>query len=84
MQHRKFPWISVVAVNSHHGNYGKDEDFNSEWVNLIAIVGSKSDPENEILYVNMLTEVAEKINWGLILEEDDNENKNIVLRAKLR
>lgn len=77
-----FPWISVVAVNSHNGNYGRDADFNSQWVNLIAIVGSKSNPENEILYVSMLTEIAEKINWELILEEDDNNNENIVLRGK--
>lgn len=78
-----FPWISVIAVSSHNGNYCRDADFNSEWVNLIAIVGSKSSPENEILYVNMLTEIAEKINWELILEEDDNDNENIVLRRKV-
>lgn len=77
-----FPWISVIAVNSHNGNYGKSEDFNSEWVNLIAVTGSKSNPGNEVLYINMLTEIAEKINWELILEEDDNGNEDIVLREK--
>jgi hypothetical protein len=77
-----FPWISIIAVNSSNGNYGRDADFKSEWVNLIAVVGSKSDPENEILYVNMLTEIAEKINWELILKEDDNDNENVVLREK--
>lgn len=76
-----FPWISVIAVYSHNGNYGRDEGFNSEWVNLIAIVGSKSNPENEILYVNMLTEIAEKINWELILEGADGES--VVLKGKL-
>ena len=74
-----FPWISVTAVNSDNGNYGSAADFNSEWVNLIVIVGSKSNPENENLYVSMLTEIAEKINWELILEEDDDGNANIVL-----
>lgn len=77
-----YPWISIVAVNSDNGSYGRDEHFNSEWVNLIAVVGSKSNPENEILYVNMLTEIAEKINWELILEEDDDNNENVVLRKK--
>ncbi|HEY9260539.1 hypothetical protein [Chitinophaga sp.] len=76
------PWMSVIAVNSHNGTYGRDQDFNSEWVNLIAIVGSKSNPENERFYVSMLTDIAEKINWELILEEDDNENENIILRGK--
>lgn len=78
-----FPWVSVIAVNSNNGNYARREDFNSEWVNLIAITGSKSNSENEILYVSMLTGIAEKINWELILEEDDNGNENIVLRKKL-
>jgi hypothetical protein len=78
-----FPWISVIAVNSHNGSYGRAEDFNSEWVNLIAIVASKSNPEDEPLYVNLLTEIAEKLNWELILEEDDDDNENIVLREKL-
>lgn len=78
-----FPWISVTAVNSNNGNYGNPADFNSEWVNLIVIVGSKSNPENEILYVSLLTEIAEKINWELILEEDDNDNEDVVLREKL-
>lgn len=77
-----FPWISIVAVNSTGGNYGRDEDFNSEWVNLIAIVGSKSDPENEAAYVSLLTRIAESINWELILEEDDDHNENVVLREK--
>lgn len=78
-----FPWISVIAVNSDNGNYGRKEHFNSEWINLIAIVGSKSNPENEGLYVSMLTEIAEKINWELILEEDDDDNENVVLREKI-
>lgn len=78
-----FPWISVIAVNSDNGNYGRKEHFNSEWINLIAIVGSKSNPGNEGLYVSMLTEIAEKINWELILEEDDDDNENVVLRKKI-
>lgn len=77
-----FPWISVLAVNSDDGSYGRHENFNSERVNLIAVVGSKSNPENEILYVNLITEIAEKINWELILEKDDDDNENVVLRKK--
>lgn len=77
-----FPWISVVAVDSNNGNYAVDAGYNSEWVNLVAVVGSKSDPQNEFLYVNMLTRIAEKLNWELILEEDDDGNTDIVLREK--
>ncbi|MEZ2440249.1 hypothetical protein AB6805_00905 [Chitinophaga sp. RCC_12] len=76
------PWISVTAINSHNGSYGRAEDFNSEWVNLIAIIGSKSTSENENFYISLLTDIAEKINWELILEEDDNDNENVVLREK--
>jgi len=69
-----FPWIDILAVNSDNGNYGRPESFNSESVNLIAVVGSKSAPENEALYMALLTEIAEKINWELISEEgDDNQ-----------
>lgn len=78
-----FPWISVTAVNSDNGSYGRAADFNSEWVNLIVIVGSKFNPENEIRYIGLLTEIAEKINWELILEEDDDDNEDVVLRKKL-
>lgn len=77
-----FPWINLVAVNSKGGNYGRDEDFNSERVNLIAVVGSKSNPENERMYVALLTKIAENINWELILEEDDDHNENVVLRKQ--
>ncbi|TWF42917.1 hypothetical protein FHW36_102679 [Chitinophaga polysaccharea] len=77
-----FPWINIVAVHSKDGNYGRDEDFNSEWVNLIAVVGSKSNPENEALYVTLLTQIAENIHWELILAGGDDHNENIVLREK--
>ncbi|WP_436491527.1 hypothetical protein [Chitinophaga sp. ARDCPP14] len=76
------PWINVTAINSRNGSYGRAEDFNSEWVNLIAIIGSRSTPENETFYISLLTDIAEKINWELILEEDDNDNENVVLRKK--
>lgn len=78
-----FPWIDVIAVNSDNGSYGSKEHLNSEWINLIAIVGSKSNPENEALYVSLLTEIAEKINWELILETDDDDHENVVLREKI-
>lgn len=77
-----FPWITVSVINSSNGNYGREEDFNSEWVTLIAVVGSKSAPQNEALYVKLLTEIAEKLNWELILEEDEDGNEDVVLREK--
>ena len=76
-----FPWVDIVAVNSDNGNYGRPENFNSEWVNLITVVGSKSAPENEALYITLLTEIAEKINWEFISEEGDDNNEYIVLRT---
>ena len=76
-----FPWISVIAVNSNNGSYGLPEHFNSEQVNLIAVVGSKSAPENEQFYIKLLTGIAGKINWEFILEGDDDGNENVVLRA---
>lgn len=49
---------------------------------VLAIIVSKSTPENETFYISLLTDIAEKINWELILEEDDNDNENVVLRKK--
>ncbi|NML42011.1 hypothetical protein HHL17_32800 [Chitinophaga sp. G-6-1-13] len=79
----RFPWISVVAVNSNNGNYATYAGYKSRWINLIAVVGSKSDPRNETLYVSLLARIAEKLNWELILEEDEDGNEDVVLREKL-
>ncbi|WP_343743880.1 hypothetical protein [Chitinophaga sp.] len=78
-----FPWMTVAAVNSSNGNYGREEDFNSEWVTLIAVVGSQADPENEAFYVDLLTRIAEKLNWELILEVGSDGNTDVVLREKV-
>ena len=51
------PWMNIAVVNSDKGNYGREEHFNSEHVNMISVVGSKSSPENEHFYINMLTAV---------------------------
>ena len=74
-----FPWVDLVAVNSNMGNFGSDASINSKTVNLIAIVGSKQYPENEQHYIDVFTEVAQKLNWELILEADDECNEDIVL-----
>lgn len=76
-----YPWMDIVVVNSDSGNYGRKEHFNSETVNLIAVVGSRQAPENEEFYIGLLSSIAEQLNWEFILECDDDGNENVVLRA---
>jgi len=75
-----FPWIDVSAINSRNGCYGNFQDFNSELVNLIAVIGSKSDPSYESLYIDLLMGIAEKLNWELIKEGEGDDGEDLVLR----
>jgi hypothetical protein len=74
-----FPWLDITAIKSNNGNYGHKEDFNSQYCNLIAVVASKSNPDDEAKYVELLTKVANELNWELILEQDDDGNEDIIL-----
>ncbi len=76
-----FPWISVTAINSTDGSYGRSEDFNSEVVTLIVVVGSKRDPSYGKRYVDLLIGIAEKLNWEVIEEDGGDDDEDLVLRA---
>lgn len=78
-----FPWISVTAVDSRDGNYGRSKDFNSRVVNLITVVGSKEDPVYKKKYVDLLIDIAEKLNWELIEEGGSDDGEDLVLRTVL-
>ncbi|MGZ3778253.1 MAG: hypothetical protein ACXVI9_12085 [Mucilaginibacter sp.] len=74
-----FPWINIACVNSNKGNFAQNDSDSTEVCNLIAIVVSRQGASNEIKYVELLKHIAAKLNWELILEEDDDGNENVVL-----
>jgi hypothetical protein len=76
-----YPWMDIVVVDSNNGNFGREEHFDSETVNLIAVVGSRQLPDNEKFYMEFLTGIAELLNWEFILECDDEGNEDVLLRA---
>lgn len=71
------PWIHVIAINSASG----PRQYDNETINIIHVIGSKQEPDNERFYIDLLSGIAEKINWEFILEEDDDGNEDVVLRA---
>ncbi|MBO9732481.1 MAG: hypothetical protein J7623_27815 [Chitinophaga sp.] len=74
-----FPWMNITAIYTKDGNYGRPESFNSKWVTMLAITASKSDPELEAVYVQLLSDIAAKLHWELILEMDDEGNEDVIL-----
>lgn len=74
-----FPWVELLAVNSDMGNFGSSHHFNSETVNLVSIVGSRYNPENEQHYIAVFSAVARELGWEFILESDDDGNEDVVL-----
>ena len=71
-----FPWVDVVLVKTVDGNYAL-EAAPIPFVNLIAIVGSKSGDVDSRLYTDVLKALAGKLDWKLYLEEDEEGNENV-------
>jgi hypothetical protein len=74
-----FPWVDVIIVETADGNFSAtDKPFPQ--VNLIAIVCSKATEIDQLVYKNVFLSIADKLNWKLFLEADDNGNENIEIK----
>ncbi len=71
-----FPWISIVFFKTTNGNYASSNK-TFEKANLITIVCSKN--ANKEIYTNLLLQIADKLHWNLVLEEDDLGNEDIII-----
>jgi uncharacterized UBP type Zn finger protein len=74
-----FPWVDVIIVQTEDGNFAAtDKPFSK--ANLIAIVCSKGNEIDQSIYKNIFLDIAEKLNWKLFLEADDDGNEGIEIR----
>lgn len=74
----KFPWVDIALVETNNGSFSLSDKEN-QFVNLIAIVCSKGEHVDQQIYITAFKNIADKLNWKLYLEEDDDENQNIQL-----
>ena len=74
-----FPWVEIVLVETKDGNFFTSEQ-KLACINLIAVVCAKSPHIDQQVYLRTFLEIAEKLNWKLYLEEDDEGNENIEIR----
>lgn len=73
-----FPWVDILLVETYDGNYSSSDKEN-EFVTLVAIVCSKGKNIDQQIYIDAFKEIANKLNWKLYLEEDDDRNENVKL-----
>jgi hypothetical protein len=52
-------------------------DIENQFVNLVAIVSSKNPDLDQQIYIDTFKQIANKLNWKLYLETDDEGNENI-------
>lgn len=74
----KFPWVEILLVETYDGNYSSSAHVN-QFVTLVAIVCSKGQNIDQQIYIDTFKQIANKLNWKLYLEEDDDGNENIEL-----
>jgi hypothetical protein len=71
-----FPWADIIIVETSDGSFtATDKPFPQ--ANLIAIVCSNAEEIDQSVYKSVFLSIAEKLNWKLYLEADDNGNENI-------
>jgi hypothetical protein len=73
----KQPWMNLTIIKA-----SKDGSFTSqnkcpEKVNLISIIGSKSN--DFCKYEEILIKISQWLKWELIEEEDDDGNENVII-----
>ena len=72
----KFPCNSIYIFKTDNGNYAAS-DRGFDRVNLITVVCLMDN--NRKTAMNLLLGIAKKLEWNLILEEDDFDNENILI-----
>ena len=73
-----FPWVDIIIVETYDGNFAASDKEN-QFVTLVAIVCSKKQEIDQQIYINTFKQIANRLNWKLYLEEDDDGNENIEL-----
>lgn len=74
----KFPWVDILLVETYDGNFASSNTENT-FVTLVAIACSKAQNIDQQLYIDTFKKIADKLNWKLYLEQDDDGNENIEL-----
>jgi hypothetical protein len=92
---KNFPWINIGIVYTKDGNYAINNRSRTRTeglpgiklsprmkneikkINLITVTTSRKIEQN--IYIEKLLNIANKINWKLYLEEDEDGNENIVI-----
>ena len=72
----KFPWVDIFLTETYDNNFSAHDNEN-QFVTLIAIVCPKGQDVNRQVYIDAFKKVADKLNWKLYLEEDDEGKENI-------
>jgi hypothetical protein len=74
-----FPSISIAIVKSKNGNFAIQDKYTYfEEINLIDIQSTKKEVDQEWI-MNLMKTIANKLNWEVILETDDDGNEDVVL-----
>ena len=70
----EFSWIKIYLTFTKDGkNFMSDTIYNDR-INIIPIITTREAQSN---YFEFMLEIANKINWKLFLEEDDDHTENI-------
>ncbi len=72
----EFPWVDLILVETYDGNLASSET-EDQYVTLVAIVCLKGEYINQKIYVDLFSQIAEKLHWKLYLELDDDGIENI-------
>ncbi|MDR6968181.1 hypothetical protein J2X31_002196 [Flavobacterium arsenatis] len=75
---KDFPWVDIILVETYDGNF-TTSDKENQFVTLVAIVCSKRQDIDQQIYIDTFKQIANRLNWKLYLEEDDDGNENIEL-----
>ncbi len=75
---KEFPWVDIVLVETYDGNFATSDKEN-QFVTLVANVCSKRQDIDQKIYINTFKQIANRLNWKLYLEEDDEGNENVEL-----
>ena len=73
------PWISMTMIKTEDGNYSVDERTFFEEINLIEVITSRGNEDNENWYLGLLKVISKKLNWEVRLEQDDEGKEGILI-----
>lgn len=74
------PGISITIIKTNDGNYGIKESTHFSEINLIEVITSGSNESDEEWFLGFLRGISNKLNWKIILEEDDDGNEEVLIK----